>query len=67
MRRSATKAPLTATVLRRTSKAATAAASKRAFKQVETLLVVKDGWLVRVNSSGKVVKHVRRVRVPSVA
>lgn len=61
------KAALTAKVLKRASKAATTAASKRAFSMVDELLVVKDGWLVEVNRSGKVLRQVRRIPLPKVA
>jgi hypothetical protein len=61
------KAALTAKVLKRASKAATTAASKRAFSKVDQLLVVKDGWLVEVDKSGKVLKRVRRIPLPKVA
>lgn len=61
------KAALTAKVLKRASKAATTAASKRAFSEVDQLLVVKDGWLVEVDRSGKVQRQVRRIPLPKLS
>ena len=48
-------------VLEAASKAATRKANKRAFKHVDELLVVKDGWLVRINAKGTVVKRVKQL------
>lgn len=44
---------------------ATKAASKSAFEVVDTLLVVRDGWLVKVDKTGKVTKKVRRIQLPA--
>ncbi len=62
--RKAAKAPLTSKTLRRVSEAATKAASKAAFDVVETLLVVQDGWLVRVDKAGKVKRKIKRIKLP---
>jgi hypothetical protein len=40
---------------------ATKAARIRAFKVSNTVLVERDGWLVRVNKSGKVLKRVKQL------
>jgi len=61
----ARKAPLTSKALRRASSAATQAASEAAFKVVDTLLVVQDGWLVRVDKNGRVRKRVKRIALPT--
>lgn len=60
-----TKAPLTSKALRKASVLATEAASKAAFEVVETLLVVQDGWLVKVDKDGKVRRKVRRIQLPA--
>ncbi|MCO6483030.1 MAG: hypothetical protein J5I62_09570 [Flavobacteriales bacterium] len=59
------KAPLTTKALRRAAEVATKAASKSAFEVVDTLLVVRDGWLVKVDKTGKVTKKVRRIQLPA--
>lgn len=59
------KAPLTSKTLRRASEKATKAASRKAFEEVDELLVVKEGWLVKVDKSGKVTKRVRRIQLPA--
>ncbi len=64
-RKKAVKAPLTSKALRRASVAATKAASKAAFAVVDTLLVVQDGWLVRVDKNGKVTKRVKKIELPA--
>ena len=61
------KARVGKAVLKRASKVATRKASTRAFKHVRTLLVVKGGWLVRVNARGQVVEKVKRIPLPKVA
>ncbi|MCO5275221.1 MAG: hypothetical protein M9900_09905 [Flavobacteriales bacterium] len=63
--RKAMKAPLTSKTLRRASEKATKAASRKAFEEVDELLVVKEGWLVKVDRSGKVTKRVRRIQLPA--
>ncbi|MCB0774474.1 MAG: hypothetical protein KJZ58_06230 [Flavobacteriales bacterium] len=60
-----TKAPLTSKALREASVAATEAASKAAFEVVDTLLVVRDGWLVKVDKDGKVRRKVKRIQLPA--
>lgn len=60
------KAPLTSKALRKASAVATEAASKAAFEVVETLLVVQDGWLVKVDKDGKVRRKVKRIQMPAV-
>jgi hypothetical protein len=32
---------------------------------VDELLVVKEGWLVKVDKSGKVTKRVKRIKLPA--
>jgi len=59
------KAPLTSKVLRRASESATKAASRSAFDHVDELLVVKEGWLVKVDKTGKVTKRVRKIQLPA--
>lgn len=63
--RKVTKAPLTSKTLRRASMAATKAASRSAFEEVDELLVVKEGWLVKVDRTGKVTKRVRKIQLPA--
>lgn len=49
-------------------KKATKKASKEAFSIRSTILVEKDGWLVRINKAGKVVKKIKqleKVAVPA--
>lgn len=58
------KAPLTTKVLRRVSAEATRKASRKAFDSVAELLVVRAGWLVKVDKTGKVTKHVRKIPLP---
>jgi hypothetical protein len=45
--------------------AATKAASRSAFEEVDELLVVKEGWLVKVDKTGKVTKRVRKIQLPA--
>lgn len=59
------KAPLTTKVLRRVSAEATRKASRKAFDSVAELLVVRGGWLIKVDKSGKVTKHVRKIPLPA--
>lgn len=59
------KAPLTTKVLRRVSAEATRKASRKAFDSVAELLVVRGGWLVKVDKTGKVTKHVRKIPLPA--
>ncbi|MBL7982043.1 MAG: hypothetical protein JNL52_09560 [Flavobacteriales bacterium] len=59
------KAPLTSKTLRRVSATATKSASRSAFDHVDELLVVKEGWLVKVDKSGKVTKRVKRIKLPA--
>ncbi len=63
--RKVTKAPLTSKAVRRASLAATKAASRSAFKEVDELLVVKEGWLVKVDKTGKVTKRVKKIQLPA--
>lgn len=63
--RKAAKAPLTSKILRRVSATATKSASRSAFDHVDELLVVKEGWLVKVDKSGKVTKRVKRIKLPA--
>jgi hypothetical protein len=63
--RKAAKAPLTSKTLRRVSASATKSASRSAFDHVEELLVVKEGWLVKVDKTGKVTKRVKRIKLPA--
>ena len=63
--RSPRKAPLTSKTLRRVSETATKSASRSAFDEVDELLVVKEGWLVKVDKSGKVMKRVKRIKLPA--
>lgn len=65
-RRKTAKAPLTSKTLRRASENATKAASRSAFDIVDTLLVVQDGWLVKVDKTGKVKKKVKRIPLPTI-
>jgi hypothetical protein len=63
--RKTAKAPLTSKTLRRVSATATRSASRSAFDHVDELLVVKEGWLVKVDKSGKVTKRVKRIKLPA--
>lgn len=63
--RKATKAPLTSKTLRRVAVKATKSASRSAFDHVDELLVVKEGWLVKVDKSGKVTRRVKRIKLPA--
>lgn len=63
--RKTAKAPLTSKTLRRVSATATKSASRSAFDHVDELLVVKEGWLVKVDKSGKVTKKVKRIELPA--
>jgi len=63
--RKAVKAPLTSKTLRRVSATATKSASRSAFDHVDELLVVKEGWLVKVDKSGKVTKRVKHIKLPA--
>ena len=63
-RKAPRKAALTSKVLRESSARATKAASKRAFKVSPTLLSVKNGDLVRVDKSGKVVEVIKKLELP---
>ena len=63
--RKAAKTPLTSKTLRRVSTTATKSASRSAFDHVDELLVVKEGWLVKVDKSGKVTKRVKRIKLPA--
>ncbi len=63
--RKASKAPLTTKTLRRVSESATKAASRSAFEEVDELLVVKEGWLVKVDKKGKVISRVKRIKLPA--
>jgi hypothetical protein len=63
--RKTAKAPLTSKTLRRVSAAATKSASRSAFDHVDELLVVKEGWLVKVDKSGKVTKRVKQIKLPA--
>ncbi|HRP00320.1 MAG TPA: hypothetical protein PLN54_12860 [Flavobacteriales bacterium] len=47
------------------SATATKSASRSAFDHVDELLVVKEGWLVKVDKSGKVTKRVKRIKLPA--
>ena len=42
-------------------KLATARARREAFEVRKTIMVERDGWLVMINKSGKVVKRVKRL------
>jgi hypothetical protein len=53
--------PLTRRVVREAAEEATGRANARAFSHVKTLLVAKDGWLVRVDKGGRVVERVREL------
>ncbi|MBP8878818.1 MAG: hypothetical protein KBF67_14515 [Flavobacteriales bacterium] len=63
--RKTAKAPLTGKTLRRVAETATKSASRSAFDEVDELLVVKEGWLVKVDRSGKVTKRVKRIKLPA--
>jgi hypothetical protein len=45
-------------VLSKVAEKGTLKASKEAFKGQDTLLVEKQGWIVKVNSSGRVIRRV---------
>ena len=58
------KARISTKMLRESSAKATKAASKRAYKSVRSLIVVKKGQLVRVDSKGKVVEVLKNLKAP---
>ena len=58
-----TKSPvqLNRRMLQRLAAEAVQVAAAESFEVVDTVLVARDGWLVRVDREGKVIKRVKRL------